>query len=209
MRPLSRPRPRWSVRLRRPRPSTLLTVAAALVTFVFVHDISTDAESGRSGWEQTTEVWVSSVDLPPGAVARPGDARSAVVPSFVVPVDAITVDPAGRTARSPIGPSEILVDHRFSGAAQTGAAALLGPDQRGIAVPKSGVDLALRVGDQVDVLATLEPFSTDTDPTITLIERATVIAADDDTVTLAVDRESTRTLTHALATATVTLALVG
>jgi hypothetical protein len=67
----------------------------------------------------------------------------------------------------------------------------------------------LVIGDQVDVLATLGPTAPPGDPTVLLVERATVIATQDETVTLAVDETDATTLTHALVTATVTLTLVG
>jgi len=218
MRPLPRPQPRRRPALGRPsrfttlrpttlRPTTLAVVATAL-TFVLVRSTVGGVEDARSRWEPITSAHIAATDLAAGHVVGPGDVARVEVPQSLLPAGAVATDPIGRTIRADVEAGEILVGHRLSGVGAEGLGAMLGPNQRGVAVPRSGVDLPLSVGDQVDVLATLDPTATRGDPTLLLVERATVIAVDDETVTLAVDQDDASTLTHALVTATVTLALV-
>ncbi len=208
MRPLSRPRPRGRPTRRLPSRTTLLATAAALATFVFVQSVTTATDRARTRWGDATEALVATADLPPGHRVGPDDLTRVEVPRTLVPAGAVGADPTGRTIRTKVTAGEILLEHRLSGPGADGLAALLDTGQRGMAVPRSGADLALAPGDQVDVLATLDATAGG-DPTVVLVERATVIAADAETVTLAVGVEDARTLTHALVTATVTLVLVG
>ena len=213
MRPLPRPQPRRRTalgrpsRFTRPRPTTVVVVAVA-VTFVLVRSAAGGLEDARARWHPITEAHVAATDLEAGQAVEPGDVDRVEVPQSLLPAGGVVADPTGRTLRADIEAGEILVEHRLSGSGTSGLGAMLGPDQRGVAVPRSGVDLPLSVGDQVDVLATLDPTSTRGDPTLLLVERATVIAVDDDTVTIAVGQDDASTLAHALVTATVTLALV-
>lgn len=207
MRPLPRPRPRW--RLRRPSRVALLAAAASVATFVFVQTAATASESTRARWGPTVQAQVAVIDLDAGHRLTPDDVHLVAVPSSLVPDDATASEPAGRVVRTPIGAGEIVVERRLSGPGAPGLGSMLGPDQRGVSVPASGLEPPLGVGDQVDVLATLDPSAGAGEETVLLVERVMVVATNENGVTLAVERSDVPTLTHALVTTTVTLVLVG
>lgn len=147
-------------------------------------------------------------ELEPGITIAPEDLVWVDAPEELLPDETVTEDPTGRVVRSVIGRGEILVERHLGGSATDGPAAMLDFDQRGVAVPLSGVDLALGAGDRVDVLATLPPGGGAGDPTLVVARAVPVIAVDENTVTLAVDAGDATTITNAVITATVTLTLV-
>ncbi len=83
-----------------------------------------------------------------------------------------------------------------------GAAALLPAGMRAVAVPAGGTTPTLRVGDVVDVLATLEG-----DPTLALAVDAPVVEAGEDSASVAVSPEAARAVAYAVTHGTDTLAL--
>jgi Flp pilus assembly protein CpaB len=112
----------------------------------------------------------------------------------------------GRTAIVPLVPGEVLLADDLAPAGLHGPAALLPPGHRAIAVPLAPDSgrLPLAAGDRVDVLAT-----GDETITVTVAERALVLAVDPstDTVTIAIPSALAPDVASAIARATVTLAL--
>jgi Flp pilus assembly protein CpaB len=105
-------------------------------------------------------------------------------------------------------PGEVVVRSRLAPDGRRGAAALLPEGQRAIAVPGGAGRPPLRLGDRVDVLATL---GDDSGRTVVVVTGATVLDVDDqrDLVTIAVPPDDAPSVASAVATATVTLALSG
>ena len=97
----------------------------------------------------------------------------------------------------------------------TGAAALLPPGTRALAVPDGPGTPPLRVGDTVDVLATYDPFLFDpasgrpVPAGDTVVAGALVIDVSEGAITVAVDPDDAPAVAFALAQGAVTLALAG
>ena len=107
---------------------------------------------------------------------------------------------------------EPVVAARLAPHGLRGAAALVPPDERAVAVPLGpGGAPPLAVGDLVDVLAVLpsgyEPAGDV--PAFPLAERATVVDVADHAVTVAVPRADAARVAWALAHGTVVLTLAG
>ena len=114
-----------------------------------------------------------------------------------------------------IGEGEVLVEHRLAPGGLAGAAALLPPDTRALAVPDGAGGLALRPGDRVDLLAVIDPFAIGADPgrspggsiAEVVANGATVVAVSEDATTVAVPTDRIGSVAAALAQGVVTLAL--
>ena len=151
---------------------------------------------------------VVAATLDAGDVVGEGDVVVARRPSAMVPdgplVDAEGV--VGRVALVPLVPGEVVVASKLAPDGLQGAAALLPPGMRALAVPAGpGGRPPLSIGDAVDVLATLG------EETGVVAEAAMVLALDDasDAVTVAVSPAEAPAVASAIATGTVTLALTG
>ncbi len=121
--------------------------------------------------------------LPPGSIGSLATARSR---SPVVPLL-----PGQPVLRGHLAPDGLV-----------GAAALLPPGTRAVSVPVGGASAPVRVGDVVDVLATLDGH-----PTVALALDAPVVAAGDDSASVAVSPEEARAVAFAVAHGSLTLAL--
>lgn len=203
-------RPRWRRRLRAwSRRSSLgwwsAVVVLSLVTLVSVRS-SLAASAGvaaRFGSLREVPVVVAPVEageeVPADAVAL--DER----PAATVPDGAVAASWRGRTALVPLVPGEVLLADKVAPDGLRGAAALLPPGARALAVPSGpGGRPPLAVGDHVDLLATLAEGGT-----LAVATGAVVLHVDDDadTVTLAVPAGEAPTVASAISTGAVTLAL--
>lgn len=187
----------------------LVVLGLAAVTGVAVHLLIDQAAAARARFGETTTVLVARTALAPGD-RLDGRVERRRWPVALQPAGALTRAPARAVAIAPIGRGEVLVGARVSGHGRPGAAALLRPGDRAIAVPVAVAGLPLRVGDRVDVLAVFDaaadaaPLDTGPGP---VASDAVVVAVGAEAVTVAVDAGEAPALARALGAGTVVLAL--
>lgn len=206
-------RSRWrrSLRSRLRRTPVLWWAAAAALaatTGLTVDAALTRAEALSARFGRLRQVPVATRAVSPGEVVGDDGVRLERRPASLLPAAAPARQAAGRVAVVALLPGEVIVEPKLAPAGRRGAAALLGPGARALAIPGGpGGRPAAGVGDRVDVLAT---FAGGDEPTVVVAEAAVVVAVDPqaDTTTVAVRREEAPRLAFALAAGTVVLALV-
>jgi Flp pilus assembly protein CpaB len=141
-----------------------------------------------------------------GAILEADDLAVRLVPtSMLVSGAASSVDGVrGRAVVVPLVEGEPLLAGHLAPDGLSGVAAQLAPGARAVSVPAGSSSPALRRGDVVDVLATLEGAST-----LAIAADAVVVdvGATDETVTVAVSQEEARAVAYAVAHGAVTVAL--
>lgn len=163
------------------------------------------AEAAR--WGDPVTVAVARRTVPAGARIEPGDAERRQVPRSLVPPGALADVPAGRVVTVRVLPGQVLVAAQLAPPGRSRLAAVLPAGHRGLAVPTNGAAPHLEPGDVVDLLAT---FDVDAgEPTFPVAQGALVLAANPDTVTVAVREADAAPVAYALATGAVTIALAG
>ncbi len=179
--------------------------------------LAADLEAEAARYGPIRVVPVATRSLLVGDVVRADDVERRSVPAGLVPRGTIARSWEGQVVRSPVLAGEVVVDARLAPAGLEGAAALVPPDSRAIAVPSGpGGRPPMRAGDRVDVLATVayerasgDGHASDEPPTFLVAAAAVVVAVDDgaDIVTVAVPASDAARVAHAVATAAITLAL--
>lgn len=220
--PTRHPSPRRALRRVRRHPVArwLLALVVAAVTASSVHRVAAEAEAERQRWGEAVAVVVADRDLDPGDVVQADDVAAATWPAAMVPAGAIAspADAVGRTVGVAVVAGEAVLHLRLAPPEVTGAAALLPPGSRGLAVPAGPGTPTLSVGDRVDILATVDVLDvTEGDaglavpePTVRVATAVPVVAvADDGTATVGVPEADATRVAFVTARGTVTLALVG
>ena len=123
--------------------------------------------------------------------------------------------PVGRVVTEPLVTGEVIVERRLSGGTATGAAALVGPGRRALAVPVEATPPGLEVGDRVEAYApattggSLADLARAQGSGARRVARdALVIAVDDRSVTVSVAGAEAAGLAAAVLDGALTLALV-
>lgn len=207
------PRSRWRRPLRsrlRRAPAIWWTAALVLAaaTGLAVDSALTQAGALADRFGELREVPVAARAVSPGEVVGADGVRLERRPASLLPAAPPARDPAERVAVVALVPGEVIVEPKLAPAGRRGAAALLGPGARALAIPGGAAGRpAAGVGDRVDVLAT---FAEADQPTVVVAEEALVVAVDPqaDTTTVAVRRDEAPRVAFALAAGTVVLALV-
>ena len=200
--------------LARPAVRRLCVAALALTTAVTVASLVVAAADARDRWGNARQVVVATRDLAPGDVVDSGAVEVRDLPERLVTSAALAAAPEGAVVRQPILAGEPVVASRLAPHGLTGAAALVPPGARAVAVPlgpAGGPPLAL--GDLVDVLAVLpggvDPGGDGEAPAFALVEGAVVVDVGEQAVTVAVPAADTPRVAWALGNGTVVLALAG
>jgi Flp pilus assembly protein CpaB len=192
-------------------------VTTAVVAALLSRAVEAEARYGR-----TRPVVVARRSLAPGDRIG-GSVKVEEWPKALVPDGALTDAPPGdRVAVADVAEGEPLVAGRVSGGGGRGAAALVPPGHRAIAVPLLVAGLPLRPGDRVDLIATpgggdpsAVPFADgppDDDATARADEVATgavVVAVADESVTVAVRSDDAPEVATAITTGTIVVVLAG
>lgn len=216
------PRPHHPLRTRFSRaavPYWLGVAALALTTAFVVATIVGRAAASEARYGRTRAVLVATRAIAPGD-AIDGDSVALVRwPVTLLPSDALTAVPPDRVATADIADGEVVISGRVSGGSGRGAATLVPPGARALAVPLLVPGLPLRPGDRVDLLATAgggDPagFSDDAAPSASRPARpvaadALVVAVDDQAVTVAIEADDAAAVAVALTSGTVVVALAG
>jgi pilus assembly protein CpaB len=193
---------------RRPRLRRLLVLGLAALVGTVVATTVQRADAARAAWGRSRPVVVAVRDLPPGHVLDDGDTEVVAMPAPVVPDGALARVAPGRVVRAGVFEGEVLSRRRLSAPGVEGAAALVPAGARAVAVPvEAGSAPALAVGQRVDVVGLV---AVDGVPeAAVLVAGAPVVEVGELAVTLAVAPEAVPRVAAALASGTVTLALVG
>ena len=220
--------------LARPAVRRLCVTGLAAGTCVTVVSLLGAADDARDRWGQTRPVAVATRDLAPGDVVEPGSFEVRDLPEGVLSEGRLGGAPAeapvGSVVRHPVLAGEPLVAARLAPDGLTGAAALVPPGRRAVAVPLGPAGAPpLAVGDLVDVLAVMPsaglaglgsdgagpgpdgtgPDGAAQEPAFVLVERAAVVDVTDDAVTVAVPEGDAPRVAWALSNGAVVLALGG
>jgi Flp pilus assembly protein CpaB len=189
-------------------------ITAAVVAALLGRAVEAEARYGR-----TQPVAVARRTLAPGDAVG-GSIAVEEWPKALVPDGAMTdVPPDDRVVVADVAEGEPLVASRVSGGGGRGAAALVPPGHRAIAVPLLVAGLPLRLGDRVDLIATPgggDPSAVPiTDDVLLPAEAdevatgAVVVAVADESVTVAVRSDDAPDVATAITTGTVVVALAG
>lgn len=206
-----RPRPLLGLR-RHPRAWWLVAAAASLTAGLLASSVVGRAEAARRAWGETTAVVVATRDLGPGEHLDPGALTVEERPLATVPASALTELPRDRVAGAAIVAGEVVVAERLAGEGLDGAAALLPPGTRAMAIPADpSLTPPVQVGDHVDLVVALAAPAegSSAPPGFTLVADALIVAVEDTAVTVAVPRDDTSRVAVALGAGAVTLALIG
>lgn len=207
-----RPRHRLTTALRRqPLVFWVLTLAAAVSTFAVLHGALDTVTEGAETYGDLVPVVVARRPLGTGEVVAPDDVEVARLPARLVPSEALGRPPVGRTVRHPILAGEAVVGARLAPDGAVGVAALLLEGERAVALPLPAHRAPVEVGQVVDVLATVDPLTTGGHRAATSVVAAgaTIIAVDENGVTVAAPADDAVRIATALSTAVVTVALAG
>lgn len=192
-------RPRRSLRPLRSRlprralPWYAAAVALTLLTAGFVHGSLQRAAAAEAAYGSTRPVVVATAAIDAGGVIDGSVATVRPLPRALVPEGVLAALPNGRRTLVALTRGEVLLDRRVSGSDAAGPAGLLEPDQRAVPVPLAVPGLPLTAGDRVDLVAGGAPgggFGGDlptgpSGPDVVATD-AHVLAADDETVVVAV-----------------------
>jgi Flp pilus assembly protein CpaB len=212
--------------LARPVVRRLLVGLVALATGLTVASLVRSADAARRRWGDTKPVAVATRDLAIGDALEAGAAEVRRVPAALVPSGALSAPPVGALVRQPIAAGEALVADRLAPDGLTGAAALVPPGSRAVAVPLASVPAPpLAVGDLVDLLAVIPPggeadgggggpggegggFEA-SEPAFPLVETVPVVDVGDETASVAVPEADAPRVAYALAQGAVVVTLAG
>ena len=190
----------WRALRRRPAPFWLAALALSLVSGTTVARLAGSAVAAADRYGGVRPVLVATADLPAGTVLAAGDTEVRPVPAAFVPEGALRAPADGAVLAAAVVAGEAVVEARLAPSGTSAVAALLPPGTRGVAVPTGPGALPLRVGDVVDVLATL-------DSTLAVAVDAPVVDVGPDAATIAVRTSDAPGVAYALATGAVTLVL--
>jgi Flp pilus assembly protein CpaB len=186
----------------------VLAIATALTVLAVVNA----AGAARDRWGRSRPVVVATRDLAPGDLVDPSAVETRDLPEGVITDAALAATPEGAVVREPILAGEPVAERRLAPHGLTGAAALVPPGERAVAVPLGPAGAPpLVVGDLVDVVAVL-PAGLDAGtepPAFPLVERAAVVDVTDQAVSVAVPEAEAPRVAWALSNGSVVLALAG
>ena len=182
-----------------------LTLLLAATTGLVVARLVARAEAAAARYGSLRVVPVVVRPVGPGEVLEPADVVARPVPAAFLPSGTFPADPVGHAALVPLLPGEVVVREKLAPWGVQGAAALLPPGTRAVAVPAGpGARPPVRPLDRVDVLASYE-FEARVVATGALV----VDVADPESVTVAVAADEAPAVAHAVAQAAVVLAVTG
>ena len=180
-----------------------LTLLLAATTGLVVARLVAGAEAAAARYGSLRAVPVVLRPVGPGEVLEAGDVAERRVPAAFLPAGSPAPDAVGHAALVPLWPGEVVVREKLAPWGVQGAAALLPPGARALAVPAGpGARPPLRLLDRVDVLASFEAESF-----VVATGALVVDVADPESVTVAVTAAEAPRVAHAAAQGTVVVAL--
>jgi Flp pilus assembly protein CpaB len=175
------------VRLRR-IPFLYWIVAACLAacTAMVIAKMAASAQARAAYWGRTAEVPVATAEIPAGQEVGADDFELRLVPVSVLPDSPVVDDPVGLVATETLVVGDFLVEARLGPAGVTGAAALLQPGERAVAMSRDAAMPPLEVGDRVDLVATFADGATGATGGTLLAGGCLVVDTGEEAVTVAV-----------------------
>jgi Flp pilus assembly protein CpaB len=186
------------------------TLALALATGLIAQVALARVIRARDGFGPMRSVPGVVVAVEAGEPVSGSSVAMRARPLGTIPEGAVALDVSGRTALVPLVPGEVLLASKLAPDGLHGAAALLPPGTRAVAIPSGpGGRPPARVGDRVDLLATFADTAEGSDPTVLVAAAALVVDVDKDadTVTVAVTAADARAVAYAITAGTITIAL--
>ena len=180
-----------------------LAVAGAVV--LAVSHQTAAARTVLEQWGPAATVLVAAVPLPAGAELGPGQVRTERWPARLVPRTALT-SAAGRRTSRPVAEGVPLTTADLAGTGRGAVAARLPDGTVGVTVPRGAAPAPLRTGDRVDVLGAAADGRSLGARRVAV--RATVVAVDRLSVTVAVRRSEADQVAAAGVGSTAVLVLV-
>jgi len=185
----------------------LFAVSLAALTGLTAARLLAAASSRAERLGGLREVRVTTRSVDAGHQLTADDVAVRRLPAAALPEGPVSASPAGHTVLVPLAPGEVLLEAKLAPWGLEGVAALVPPGRRALAVPAGRGGLALRRGNQVDVLATFETIEGDTEPTVAVATSAQVLDVAEESVTVAVSPEEAVRVALATSRGTVTVAL--
>ena len=185
----------------------LFAVSLALFTGLTVARLLTEAASRAERLGGLRDVRVTTRNIGAGHQLSAGDVAVRRLPAAVLPEGPVAASPAGHTTLVPLAAGEIVLEAKLAPWGLEGVAALVPPGRRALAIPTPKGGIALRRGNQVEVLATLETAEGGTEPTFAVARSAQVLDVGEESVTVAVTPEEAARVAMAVSRGTVTVAL--
>lgn len=194
----------------------IAVVVAAAVTATIVSSTVRASERTTATLGPMTRVPVAAAPLAPGDDVARADVRWVMMPRRLLPRATIAAEPVGHAVVVAVAEGEVLLEAKLAPWGRRGAAALMPPGTRAIAVPHGPASPSLARGDVVDLLATVVTEGElhddgeghgEPEPTFVVAAGAIVVAVDDDAVTVAVPTEDATRVAFAITAGTITLAL--
>jgi Flp pilus assembly protein CpaB len=184
-------------------------VIAGVVGLSLVHHAIDHALDTQRRWGTGRTVVVARHRMEIGAVVAVDDVESASWPAAVIPDNAVTAAPVGRTVVAAIERGEAVVATRLAPDGLMGVAALVPPGWRAVAIPVGPTVVSVHVGDRVDLIAGFDAASTEAgqSPALVVARDASVVAVDDERITVAVRDNDVERVAFAVVAGTVVAAL--
>ena len=186
------------------RRRAVAVVVAGAVALAVAHQTAA-ARTVLEQWGPTAPVLVAAVPLPAGAELGPGVVRTERWPARLVPGTALTSVVGRRTARA-VAEGVPLTTADLAGTGRGAVAARLPAGTVGVTVPRGAAPAPLRTGDRVDVLGAAADGRSLGARRVAV--RATVVAVDRVSATVAVRRDEAEDVAAAGAGSTAVLVLV-
>jgi Flp pilus assembly protein CpaB len=184
----------------------------AVVTALTVSGLVGRARTEAARYGSPRPVLVATRDVAVGERVGAGAVAVQRLPAALIPPDALSAldEAGGKTAVVPVFRGQAVLSRQLASDGRKGAAALLPPGTRGIAVPAGPAAARLSKGDAVDVLATFDPASANAagqEPTFAVAEAAMVVDVAGESITVAVGPEEAKRVAFAIAHGAVTVVL--
>jgi Flp pilus assembly protein CpaB len=194
---------------RSPRLIWACIIACAIICgFTVQHTVkAADLKEKRFG--TLVNAYVATRNISPGHMFEGRDINKRTFPKAVLTDNVVTESPIHHASLISLSKGEIILRSHISPYGLQGAAALLPPEHRAIAVPVNAGTPEVHVGDNVDVIVSFDQAVVDatSSPALTIAQDAKVLAVDDQNITIAVLRGEVEKVTFALTNGTVALVL--
>lgn len=165
-----------------------LTLLLALATAWSITQAQARARQAEARWDLVTAP-VAAVPLAAGTVVGPDDVIVVELPAVAVPrAVGLALDAEGRTVHDEVAAGELLLESRLAPAGVTGPAAGLDRGDVGVSLPRTTTTPPVAEGDRVDVVVGHDPFGAGIVDVRVVVRAATVLAVQDDAVTVGVPR---------------------
>lgn len=184
------------------------TLTVAIIAGVLVTQGISKANAAAARYGDISTIYVARHAIAAGTAVMAADVEAQERPRTFTPSGAITAAPDGVVADVSLSNGDVLTAANTGPSGLSATAALLRPNEQGIAIGLDEKSPELVVGDNVTLLATFNSADPTIDtPTVTVASKARVIHLSDHAATVAVPIEAAPKVAFALAKGTITIAI--